>query len=210
MVIFPSTLFIGPDQKQIDQQIANYCQHLGNPLHVNNPDIYLIASDYSIDNIRAAKKFLCQKPYSHLSKIIIINQAENLHLEAQNALLKTIEEPGDHHYIFLSTANIGALLPTLVSRCRPVKLVAGHRQTVWLLKFPTDTKTVPNLSDKLLQTQPDLPLFLQQQLLAYHQALVHHPSPITAQIIKKIILALKMLKSNVDPRSALDYLFLSS
>lgn len=59
-------------------------------------------------------------------KIYILNEAEKLTLQAQNALLKTIEEPPAYAVILLLTSNADSLLPTISSRCvtlnlRPVK-----------------------------------------------------------------------------------------
>ena len=50
-------------------------------------------------------------------KIYIVDEAEKLSPQAQNALLKTIEEPPAYAVILLLTANTGMLLPTILSRC---------------------------------------------------------------------------------------------
>lgn len=57
------------------------------------------------------------KPYSSPRKIYIIRDAEKMTVQAQNALLKTLEEPPSYAVILLLTANINALLPTILSRC---------------------------------------------------------------------------------------------
>ncbi|MCR4807922.1 MAG: DNA polymerase III subunit [Lachnospiraceae bacterium] len=56
------------------------------------------------------------RPYSSKWKIYFINDAEKLSVQAQNALLKTLEEPPDYVVIILLTSNISALLPTIISR----------------------------------------------------------------------------------------------
>src|SRR5699024_8402141 len=50
-------------------------------------------------------------------KVYIIDEADKLSVQAQNALLKTIEEPPSYAVIFLLTENAGTLLPTIRSRC---------------------------------------------------------------------------------------------
>ena len=55
--------------------------------------------------------------YSSPYKIYIVDEAEKLSPQAQNALLKTIEEPPAYAVILLLTANTGMLLPTILSRC---------------------------------------------------------------------------------------------
>ena len=57
------------------------------------------------------------KPYSSQYKIYIIAEAEKMTAEAQNALLKTLEEPPSYAVIMLLTNNILNLLPTIISRC---------------------------------------------------------------------------------------------
>ncbi len=88
----------------------------------NHPDIVWVDHEkeniISVDEVR--KKInndIVIKPYSGPYKIYIIDEAEKLNEQAQNALLKTIEEPPEYAVILLLTTNIGAFLPTIVSRC---------------------------------------------------------------------------------------------
>ncbi len=62
------------------------------------------------------------KPYSSPYKIYIIDEAEKMTVQAQNALLKTIEEPPSYAVIMLLTENQEAFLPTILSRCVQLKL----------------------------------------------------------------------------------------
>ena len=57
------------------------------------------------------------KPYSSPRKIYIMNEGEKMTPQAQNALLKTLEEPPEYAVIFILTDNVEALLPTIISRC---------------------------------------------------------------------------------------------
>ncbi len=68
-------------------------------------------------------------PYKGPYKIYIIDEAEKMNMAAQNAILKTIEEPPEYAVIFLLTTNRGAFLDTILSRCillgtRPVSIRA--------------------------------------------------------------------------------------
>ena len=56
------------------------------------------------------------KPYSSKWKIYIINDAEKMTVQAQNALLKTLEEPPQYVVIILLTSNASMILPTIISR----------------------------------------------------------------------------------------------
>ncbi|MDQ0149771.1 DNA polymerase III subunit delta' [Eubacterium multiforme] len=63
-----------------------------------------------------------KRPYEGDKKVIIIYDAEKLTIQAQNALLKTIEEPPSGVYIFLLTTNLEFILDTIKSRCQIYKL----------------------------------------------------------------------------------------
>ncbi len=62
------------------------------------------------------------KPYASPYKIYIIDEAEKMNVQAQNALLKTIEEPPAYVVILLLTTNADAFLPTISSRCITLNL----------------------------------------------------------------------------------------
>ena len=55
-------------------------------------------------------------------KVVMIRHAEDMNIYAQNAFLKTLEEPPDGTFFILTAVKTDALLPTIISRCRPVKL----------------------------------------------------------------------------------------
>ncbi len=57
------------------------------------------------------------KPYKYDHKIYIIDEAEKMGLPAQNAILKTVEEPPAYGILFFLTSARGALLDTIISRC---------------------------------------------------------------------------------------------
>ena len=57
------------------------------------------------------------KPYKYKYKIFIVENADNMTVQAQNALLKTIEEPPAYGIIILISTNYEQFLPTIISRC---------------------------------------------------------------------------------------------
>ena len=70
------------------------------------------------------------RPYSSPWKLYIVDEAELMTQEAQNAMLKTIEEPPEYGLVFLLTANEEALLPTVRSRCARFSMAALPLETV--------------------------------------------------------------------------------
>lgn len=98
------------------------CHSCVQALTDNNPDLITITPDkpttLSIDHIRQILVNDVElKPYSNSHKVYIVEDAELMNNAAQNAILKTIEEPPEYAVIILLTTNISALLQTVLSRC---------------------------------------------------------------------------------------------
>ena len=90
--------------------------------HGNHPDVILVKHEkektISVQDIRDQIVSTAEiKPYRGPYKIYIVDEAEKMTQEAQNALLKTIEEPPEYVVIFLLVNNRGTLLETILSRC---------------------------------------------------------------------------------------------
>src|SRR3989344_4175306 len=86
----------------------------------NCPDFISITRDkrsIGIGEIRKGLERLSLKPFVSKAKVALIEEAQNLTLEAQNALLKTLEEPPKDSFLILTCPNEDLLLPTVVSRC---------------------------------------------------------------------------------------------
>ena len=86
----------------------------------NNPDFSIIEPDgnvLKIDQIREMQKKVQEKPIISKRKVYIINNADKMKSEAQNALLKTLEEPPEFVTIILVGENENAFLATIKSRC---------------------------------------------------------------------------------------------
>jgi len=90
----------------------------------NNPDLLILESEtlIGIEQIRQLQTQLCLKPFGGKFKLAIIPKAENLTPEAQNALLKTLEEPPKNTTIVLCAPDPSWLLSTIVSRCQIIQL----------------------------------------------------------------------------------------
>jgi DNA polymerase III subunit delta' len=88
----------------------------------NHPDVYIVEpqtgkKEISIRQVRELTEKMFLRSFSGRMKIALIDPAELMNYHAQNALLKTIEEPPENSTLVLITRNSGALLPTLLSRC---------------------------------------------------------------------------------------------
>ena len=107
----------------------------------NQPDIIYLQHEkpntISVDDIRTQiNNDIVVKPYSSPYKIYIIDEAEKMNVQAQNALLKTIEEPPKYAIILLLTTNAETFLPTILSRCirLDLKVVPDEKIKAYLMQ----------------------------------------------------------------------------
>ena len=113
----------------------------------NQPDIIYITHEkpntISVDDIRRQlNDDIVLKPYSSKFKVYIVNEAEKMNIQAQNALLKTLEEPPIYAVILLLTTNADYFLPTILSRCvrLDIKAVSDDK----IKKYLMEEKQVPD------------------------------------------------------------------
>ena len=87
----------------------------------NQPDVIWVTREKASLGVDEIREQLCNtmdiKPFSSPYKIYLVPEAEKMTEAAENALLKTIEEPPEYGIVILMTSNISALLPTIQSRC---------------------------------------------------------------------------------------------
>ena len=122
------------------------CHSCRQALSNNHPDIIRVTHDkpntIGVDDIRIqVNNDVTIKPYSSAYKVYIINEAEKMTAQAQNAILKTLEEPPAYAVIILLAANLNALLPTILSRCvvlnmKPVSDALVKRYLMEQLQVP--------------------------------------------------------------------------
>lgn len=105
-----------------DLEPCNECHSCIQAMSGNQPDIIHVTHEkpntISVNDIREQiNQDMGIKPYSSKYKIYIVNEAEKMNVQAQNALLKTLEEPPAYGIIILLTTNVDAMLSTILSRC---------------------------------------------------------------------------------------------
>lgn len=90
----------------------------------NHPDFMLLNEKeevIKIDEIRNLIKKVVEKPIISKNKVCIINAADKMTKDAQNCLLKTLEEPPEYMTIILVSSNENLLLTTIKSRCTKIQ-----------------------------------------------------------------------------------------
>ncbi len=159
-----SYLFLGPDgtgkrsvaiefaksincEKNTDIEPCDNCVSCKKIGTFNHPDFFNIAPEgasgsIKIDKIRDIIYQASLKPYESRKRIFVVNDAERMTAEAQNALLKVLEEPPANHILILTSSNISGMLPTVISRCRIIKFycIEKNRIKEYLVEHGTAEK----------------------------------------------------------------------
>lgn len=105
------------------------CGECGSCLRIrggNHPDVHWVEprsgkKEIGIDQVRELQKHLTLKCLSGPRKVALIDPVTRMNPHAQNALLKTLEEPPGNCLLLLIAESLGAILPTVLSRCMRLK-----------------------------------------------------------------------------------------
>ncbi|MGL5575100.1 MAG: DNA polymerase III subunit delta' [Sarcina sp.] len=117
--------------------------------YVDIIDYKTTESSFKISHVRELVSEVNKKPYEGDKKVIILYDGQKMTTEAQNALLKTIEEPPNGVYIIILTTSLELILDTIKSRCQICKLTPLSGDD--LLEFiDRDYKRVDEMTKKAL------------------------------------------------------------
>ena len=110
-------VLISPDLEAIKKEINS-------SLDLNHPDVLFFGSGskLGIEQARQINKHFSMKPYSAKGRALVLEDASSLTFDAQNALLKLLEEPPEEALLLLGAKSESDLLPTVISRCQIVIL----------------------------------------------------------------------------------------
>ena len=104
--------------------------------HGNHPDVIYFqplknGKTYTIEDVREQLlETVDLKPFQYEKKIYIIEKADTLNIQSQNALLKTLEEPPAHAVFLLLAERAEAFLPTILSRVVVMKIRPLSAETI--------------------------------------------------------------------------------
>src|SRR6185295_6243893 len=172
-----------------------------------------------IENIRIIQEKIALKPFKGERKALIVDLFSGITQEAQNAMLKLLEEPPANTLIFLTIANKDGLLPTIISRCKIIEinvkdeifsdsqgyidriLNSGDGEKLEIAQeFGKDRQTAVNFTE---------------QTLSQLDHLIKKANPKDLKSYSKLLANLNraypvLKKSNVNPRFILENFLLSS
>lgn len=120
---------------------------------LNHPDFYLINEEgetIKVDTIRKLTEKVIEKPIVSNRKVYIINDFDKMTEEAQNCLLKTLEEPPEFVVIILISSNENVILNTIKSRCMSIKF--RNIEDNELLKYAKEVIGYDKISNNLLKS----------------------------------------------------------
>jgi hypothetical protein len=177
----------------------------------------------TIGDVREFQKRLLLAPMQSTHTAGIIKDAHLLTTEAQQALLKLLEEPPPHAYIVCETDSSDQLLPTIVSRCHITRMI--DEKSVNMSETITTLETLMQGNIGAIMTQVDLHTAERTDAKAWTRELLHaarhmllmgykngdtvHTQKLTT-LIRNLQKAERQLAVNCNPKLVLDTVFLSS
>lgn len=196
-----------------------------NRQHINHFDITTIDPQGSIgiEIIRTIQKTIFLTPVKGKKKAVIIKNADAMTFEAQNAFLKILEEPPLHLCIILTAENQQNFLPTVLSRCsityftesRTLSTENKQQYTAMLTQlYSYRIGEKLYLAQNAAKDKETALLWLEQIMLTAHQHMLEAKSGKDRYAYSLLITKLQQTyttvkKTNVNPRFALEHLFLS-
>lgn len=221
-----TTLIITSSKEEQEKEVAK----LLSPFSIDPIDVTRVIPQTSIGigEFRQLRRSISLTPFKSAAKAVIIEEAQTLTIEAQNAFLKTLEEPPDHTIIILLTNNVDALLPTILSRCqiidlspktyhlKPNELFALCSSLSALMQDGIGKRLV--LAEETAKDKANALIWLGNMILAGRQLLLDEASKNkNSHLISKYLTILLSFNrahtllstTNVNPRLTLEILFLS-
>lgn len=216
-----SIIIITKDLEEEKKYIDQFCKKHG----VSFLDLSIIEQEkqdtrsnrggsIGIENIRMLQKNLYLAPVKGHTKVILIRSAQNLTIEAQNALLKVLEEPPAFTTIILSTSNVDMLLPTILSRCTIIALKEKTTATDKIIGLPDNMSihTGLVLAQNVGKSREDALRFLENAIRSIQAKLFEETANRMhlAFLIRNLQQTYTIIKTtNVSPRFTLEQLLLS-
>ncbi len=202
--VFQSYLFVG-SQNQTSQEIEKVLKSQNIKQSNSSPDITTITAQkksITIEQVRGLKSQIYQKPLLQKFKIIIVEGADTLTKEAQNALLKIYEEPPSHAIIILTAQNLKNLLPTI--RSRAIVKLAKQQKDQQEPSLPANTAAILETIAGVENPQKWLNSQMENYFAQLNESInKHKPAKKYLKILEKLRDAKKMVSQNVNPKFVL-------
>lgn len=179
----------------------------------NSPDVLYFENEakLGVEQVRKIKDFLSIKSYSLKGKIVVLENGENLTTEAQNALLKSIEELHGDNLFLIGATSEDKFLPTILSRCQVVRVKKQETRS----KDESQNQDIEKLLSSTIgekfeyvEKLKDKEGFLNDLVLYFYKNLNVHPRGGHSNFLKELLQTEQWVKQNVNIRAALEYLMI--
>ncbi len=187
---------------------------------LKNPDLHWMNPDtdpeefgaMSIEQVRDMGGEVVMRPYQGVGEakqaIFVICKIELASNPAQNALLKSLEEPPTHVQFVLTSSQPQRVLPTILSRCQLIEIGGkiAQKETSHLLKFKDASYTdLMEIASKF-KDKNEASDFLKELLLELHQTNMQTPSQQKVKLLQQTTLSMDYLNKNVNTRLVIEHL----
>lgn len=198
-------IFISTDQILIDQAIVEVLQLYG--MSMDHPDVLVIQEKIGVAQVKIIASHLLIQASGKFKKIVVLNPIESWSTDAQNGLLKMLEEPVGDAIFLLGIKDVSEILDTILSRCelrylpsQPI-ILSQTDQIKDLLALDMEKRLeLTNLWENKAE-------FIDQLAGYYHQKLIQSPNH--AQSLKTILDAKRWIRQNVSAKAVFDFLMIS-
>lgn len=142
------------------------CKKIDHHLH---PDVLLIEPEgqtLKVNQVREIQRDLAYRPYEGRHRVFILAAADRMAPNMSNTLLKTLEEPPLHTVIILLANNLRLMLPTILSRCQPIRFNPLPTPSVsnWLMEHKGLNEMEAHLLASLSEGSPGKALEIQEEI----------------------------------------------
>lgn len=198
--------------------VASLCEEH----QIHKLDITIVESNKSIgiEDVRVLQKSVFLKPIRSSKKVVVIKNAHTATIQAQNALLKLLEEPPANTLIILTASKKEFLLPTILSRCSVIEEVSKEQKEAHgqlhhpILTVPSSSAKRLHLAQEVGKTREDALIFLEEAITAAHTILLNSSLDLSTLNSLRLLRSLQetntiIATTNVSPRLALEHLLLN-
>lgn len=226
-----SILIVGANEKSRREKLDEILSQFLPNTTTYKTNLVIIDGNIGIADVRNFKTKLSQKPYLGEVQVGLVEIGE-ITSQAQNALLKLIEEPSESTQIIISCANLVKLLPTIISRTKVIFTsdywqssvdgsVVIDAQIIYKNELAEKFEIAQNLKNQ------DAKDWVEAQIIFWHQILLSqleitldNPEETekivksvsikkTLQLLKNLLQARNLLNLNINPKLLLENLFLT-
>ena len=219
-----SYLFISTDKEKLQGKIeARLTEH-----HVDQFDTNVLElanfetaksakKSWGIDDVKQLQKKIVLKPFAGTWKATILWDADALTPEAQNALLKLLEEPPANTLIILTAASQESILPTIISRCFVFEIPETadysddlkHEIFLYFQASPSLSERLKR-AESLSKNKYDALKWISQTMNILHTQLLEKETDLTLRRLQSLQKTYLIIKStNTNLRLTLEHLFLN-